>query len=136
LCWADAGTKKIECIGVQSGFRRTIASDCSYPFSIAISDTHYYWTDWVTKKVESALRPHGQPSQALDVPLGSSGNLFGAVVVPTKCPVIFTRCQSSDACPQGYLCLPNGRGSRSCLCPDENEEDEEGVEKKECNDII
>jgi len=120
---------------VKDSYRRTVASDCHYPFSLAISDTHYYWTDWVSKKVETAMRPNGERTQALDVPLGSSGNLFGAVVVPTTCPILNTPCQSPDACPEGYICLPNGRTGRSCLCPDEVDTDEEDS-KRECNDII
>lgn len=128
LCWADAGTKKIECIELSQNYRRVVASELNYPFSLAISPTHYYWTDWVSKKVEAALRPGGEREQALDVPLGSSGNLFGAVVVPNTCPVIYSACQSPDACPDGYLCLPKGRGGRSCLCADDAE--------NECNDLI
>ncbi|XP_059485330.1 nidogen [Neocloeon triangulifer] len=134
LCWADAGTKKIECIGVRNGYRRTVVSECKYPFSLAISNTHYYWTDWETKKVEAALRPNGQRVTALDVPLGSSGNLFGAVVVPDSCPVFYTTCQSQDACPEDYICLPNGKNGRSCLCPDYPEDEEDT--RRECNDLI
>ncbi|CAB3388254.1 Hypothetical predicted protein [Cloeon dipterum] len=137
LCWADAGTKNIECMGVRNGYRRTIVSECEYPFSVAMSSSHYYWTDWETKKVEAALRPSGQRVAALDVPLGSSGHLFGAVVVPDTCPVYYTTCQSPDACPENYICLPNGRNGRSCICPEQSDGSEDGDDApRECNDLI
>jgi nidogen (entactin) len=129
LCWADAGTKTIECIGIRNGARRTVVSECSYPFGLALSESHYYWTDWATNKVESASRPSGKLLDALEVPLGGSGSLFGIVAVPDKCPRLSNPCQSEDACPEGYLCLPNGRNGRSCVCPDNSED-------SQCNDII
>ncbi|KAF4521231.1 hypothetical protein B566_EDAN005442 [Ephemera danica] len=129
LCWADAGTKNIACIGIRNNFRRTVVSECSYPFGLAISNSHYYWTDWATKKVESAARPTGELLDALEVPLGGSGSLFGIVAVPDKCPRLSNACQADDPCPEGYLCLPNGRGGRSCVCS-------EGEEGAQCNDIV
>lgn len=48
LCFADAGTKNIECVDIHSRIIQTIAVNCTYPFGLAISDDHYYWTDWVS----------------------------------------------------------------------------------------
>lgn len=48
LCYADAGTKSIECIQIDTMSRRTAAPDCTYPFGLAITPTHLYWTDWST----------------------------------------------------------------------------------------
>lgn len=48
LCYADAGTKKIECIDTYSKVPNTIAANLSYPFGLAVTDEHFYWTDWTT----------------------------------------------------------------------------------------
>lgn len=48
LCYADAGTKKIECVDIDSKDMHTIAVNCTYPFGLTISSKHYYWTDWVS----------------------------------------------------------------------------------------
>ncbi|XP_067009862.1 nidogen isoform X2 [Anabrus simplex] len=135
LCWADAGTKTVECIGIDYGVRRTVASNCSYPFGLAISRENYYWTDWKTQKIESAAKPYGQKNQSLTVPLGGNGKLYGIVAVPEQCPRSSNACQFENGqCGEGRLCLPNGAGSRSCVCADA---DEEGSgEAAICNDIL
>lgn len=48
LCFADAGTKKIECIDTYTHAVRTIASNLSYPFGLTVTDDQFYWTDWTT----------------------------------------------------------------------------------------
>lgn len=48
LCFADAGTNKIECIDTYSKIVRVIATNLSYPFGLAVTSDHYYWTDWTT----------------------------------------------------------------------------------------
>lgn len=49
LCYADAGTHKVECVEPYRGTVRTIASDLPYPFGLAITDEdRLYWTDWNT----------------------------------------------------------------------------------------
>lgn len=48
LCYADAGTKKIECVDIDSRTIRTIATNCTYPFGITVTDMHIYWSDWIT----------------------------------------------------------------------------------------
>lgn len=48
LCFADAGTKKIECIDTYSRSVRTIAANLSYPFGLAVTNEQFYWTDWTT----------------------------------------------------------------------------------------
>lgn len=48
LCFADAGTKKIECIDTYSRAVRTIAANLSYPFGLTVTDDQFYWTDWTT----------------------------------------------------------------------------------------
>ncbi len=71
LCWADAGklstkygishicstnlrqnstkspgTKKLECISPDGTERRLFQDALNYPFSLAIYDSHFYYTDW------------------------------------------------------------------------------------------
>jgi nidogen (entactin) len=48
LCFADAGTHKIECIDAYTKQVHTIASDLSYPFGLAVSTDRFFWTDWTT----------------------------------------------------------------------------------------
>jgi nidogen (entactin) len=48
LCYADAGTKKIECVDIDSKIKQTIATNCTYPFGITVTDKHIYWSDWIT----------------------------------------------------------------------------------------
>lgn len=48
LCYADAGLKSIECVSIETKKRETIATNCSYPFGLAIHEDKFYWTDWKT----------------------------------------------------------------------------------------
>lgn len=49
LCYADAGTHRVECIEPYRRTVRTVSSDSPYPFGLAITDEHrLYWTDWNT----------------------------------------------------------------------------------------
>lgn len=48
LCYSNAGRKTIECVDIDSRRRETIASNCSYPFGLAIKDETFYWSDWKT----------------------------------------------------------------------------------------
>nr|CAD7444675.1 unnamed protein product [Timema bartmani] len=135
LCWADAGTKSIECVGIGNLVQRTVVANCSYPFGLTISHSSYYWTDWQTQRVESAERPSGKLNQGVDVPLGGSGKLYGIVAVPEHCHRQSNVCQFDNGqCSTGHLCLPNGSGGRSCLCGD-NLDTEGSGEAPICNDI-
>uniref|UniRef100_A0A1B6D9X9 Nidogen n=1 Tax=Clastoptera arizonana TaxID=38151 RepID=A0A1B6D9X9_9HEMI len=86
LCWTDAGTKNIDCIGIDSGIRRTVVSNCSYPFGLAITFEKYYWTDWITQKVESAWKHTGASAGSLLVPPSGAGKLYGIAAVNDNCP--------------------------------------------------
>lgn len=135
LCWADAGTKSIECVGISTAVRRTVVSNCSYPFGLAISSLNYYWTDWDTQKIESAQKPSGHANKPITVPLGGSGKMYGIVSVPEFCPRLSNVCQfQSGACGEGHLCLPNGIGGRSCICADSGSEGSGEVDS--CNDVV
>lgn len=48
LCYADAGTMKIECIDLDTRVKKTIIENLKYPFGLAITPSHFYWTDWTT----------------------------------------------------------------------------------------
>lgn len=48
LCFADAGTQKIECIETTRQSLRTIATNTTYPFGLAVTADRFYWTDWAT----------------------------------------------------------------------------------------
>lgn len=135
LCWADAGTKSIECVGISTAVRRTVVSNCSYPFGLAISPHNYYWTDWDTQKIESAQKPSGHVNKPITVPLGGSGKMYGIVSVPEHCLRLSNACQfQSGTCGEGYLCLPNGVGGRSCVCGDSDNEGSGEIES--CNDVV
>ncbi|XP_047002161.1 nidogen isoform X1 [Schistocerca americana] len=139
LCWADAGTKSIACIGISTSQQRTIVANASYPFGLTISPDNYYWTDWNTNKIESAQRPYGQRNPSLEVPLGGSGKLYDIVAVPEECIRASSSCATGAECGERRLCLPDGRGGRSCPCADygTTATGEEGSgEAAECNDIL
>ncbi|XP_034249826.1 nidogen [Thrips palmi] len=119
LCWADAGTKSIECIGISSAIRRTVVANVTYPFGLAMSEDNYFWTDWQSHKVESASRPEGAPRPAKDVPLGGSGKMYGLVVVPEACKRMQNPCGwQRGYCNPDQICLPDGHGNRRCVCPE------------------
>lgn len=46
LCWADAGTHRIECIGLDGNGRRVVHSIADYPFGLTNFGNSLYWTDW------------------------------------------------------------------------------------------
>ncbi|KAK9507916.1 hypothetical protein O3M35_007676 [Rhynocoris fuscipes] len=85
LCWADAGTKTIECLNVEANRPRTIIKNCSYPYGLAITDDTYYWTDWNTLKLESSPKNNPSVVKSIDLPLGGYDKLYGVVAV-TSCP--------------------------------------------------
>lgn len=40
------GTKKLECISPDGTERRVFKDALNYPFSLAIFNRHFYYTDW------------------------------------------------------------------------------------------
>ncbi|KAK2575184.1 hypothetical protein KPH14_003221 [Odynerus spinipes] len=120
LCWADAGTFTITCIEIDSREVNVVAKDLTYPFGLAISQNHYYWTDWKTHKIEQALKSSGERQPALSIPPGGSGKLYGIAVVPETCPRVTNVCQYENGrCNEDQLCLPDGQGGRTCACADD-----------------
>ncbi|XP_024891203.1 nidogen-2 isoform X4 [Temnothorax curvispinosus] len=120
LCWADAGTFSISCIEIDSKKVTVVANELTYPFGLAISQNHYYWTDWKTHKIEVGMKTNGERRAPLSVPPGGSGKLYGIVVVPESCPRVTNVCQYDNGrCNKNQLCLPDGQGGRTCACADD-----------------
>ncbi|KAH1019720.1 hypothetical protein HUJ04_009502 [Dendroctonus ponderosae] len=116
LCYSDAGTKKIECVQIDTRQVQTIAINCTYPFGITVTDRLVYWSDWISKEIERVDKFTLARLPSLNIPAGGSGNkLFGLVAVPNRCPNLTNLCQHSR-CPDEHICLPDGKGSKSCLC--------------------
>ncbi|XP_057670529.1 nidogen [Diorhabda carinulata] len=118
LCYADAGTKKIECVHIDTKTKHTVAVNCTYPFGITTTDREIYWSDWITKKIERVEKYSLKRLPSLPVPLGGTGNrLFELVAVPQSCPSLTNVCEYfKNQCPKDHICLPNGIGGKSCLC--------------------
>ncbi|KAF5302810.1 hypothetical protein FQA39_LY01990 [Lamprigera yunnana] len=131
LCYTDAGTKKIECVDIDSRNPYIIADNCTYPFGITVTNEHIYWSDWVVKKIERVDKRTLQRLKPLEVPLGGTNKLYGLVAVPQHCIGLVNVCQYyKSQCPVNHICLPNGSGSRRCLC---GYEANSPSEKMSCN---
>lgn len=48
VCFADAGKGQIGCYDIYTRSVRVVVAGLSYPFGLAISHDHFYWTDWTT----------------------------------------------------------------------------------------
>ncbi|XP_071534542.1 nidogen [Panulirus ornatus] len=126
LCWADAGTHRIECIGIQGSGRRMVMEGAQYPFGLTSLGQEFYYTDWNDTRIHTVNHYSGIESPTRAPPPGGSGKLYGIVAVPPACPPVSNVCGVNDGgCPTSHLCLPNGRGGRTCSCPDFAAEDEE-----------
>ncbi|KAL0115113.1 hypothetical protein PUN28_010595 [Cardiocondyla obscurior] len=120
LCWADAGTFSISCIEIDTKRVTVVANQLTYPFGLAISQNHYYWTDWKTHKIEVGTKTNGERRTPLSIPAGGSGKLYGIAVVPESCPRVTNVCQYDNGrCNKNQLCLPDGQGGRTCACADD-----------------
>ncbi|XP_069945612.1 nidogen isoform X2 [Cherax quadricarinatus] len=126
LCWADAGTHKIECIGIHGSGRRVVMEGALYPFGLTRLGEEFFYTDWNDTKIHTVNRYSGLESPARAPPPGGSGKLYGIVAVPPSCPPVSNVCAVSDGgCPNTHLCLPNGRRGRTCACTDIAAQNEE-----------
>ncbi|XP_047498425.1 nidogen-like [Penaeus chinensis] len=128
LCWADAGTHKIECIGVAGSGRRTVMEGALYPFGLTTLGQDFFYTDWNDTRIHVVNRYSGIESPSRAPPPGGSGRLYGIAAVPHACPPVSNVCGvSHGGCPATHLCLPNGRGGRTCACtthPPSGEDDQ------------
>ncbi|KAG4067397.1 hypothetical protein HA402_011951, partial [Bradysia odoriphaga] len=123
LCFADAGTKKVECIDTYSPRAvRTIAANLSYPFGLTVTDDQFYWTDWTTKKIES-VDHQGNRLTPISSPLFGNHKMYGITAVVEKCPLFYSPCQVNNGdCKSDRICLVNTRSpsGKACKCLDES----------------
>ncbi|XP_017069043.1 nidogen [Drosophila eugracilis] len=118
VCYADAGTKKVECIDPQNRQIRTISNELSYPFGITFTHDQFYWTDWTTKKVE-IVDSMGTRQQPIQPPFFGSHKMYGMTVVEQNCPQYQSACQiNNGGCTDSRICLVNRQApsGKSCKC--------------------
>ncbi|XP_017118518.1 nidogen [Drosophila elegans] len=118
VCFADAGTKKVECIDPQNRQVRTISNELSYPFGLTYTHDQFYWTDWTTKKVE-IVDSLGTRQKAIQPPFFGSHKMYGMTVVEQHCPQYQSACQiNNGGCTDARLCLVNRQApsGKSCKC--------------------
>uniref|UniRef100_A0A1I7Z159 EGF-like domain-containing protein n=1 Tax=Steinernema glaseri TaxID=37863 RepID=A0A1I7Z159_9BILA len=116
LCWLDAGTKQLSCIGTDGRNRRTVYAPLEHPFGLTIhNEQRFYWTDWKDKRVHS-VSIYGQGYTSFATSIGTSANLFGITAVNKQCLGAPSSCANNNGgC--SHLCLP-GRTAVKCVCPD------------------
>ncbi|XP_013179565.1 PREDICTED: nidogen-1 [Papilio xuthus] len=119
LCYADAGLFSIRCVSIATSERETIAANCSHPFGLAISGDKFYWTDWRTLDIEY-IDTVTQVKGRLPI-AAATRRLYGVAVAPEDCPTHTNVCQYRNGnCGPEQLCLPDGRGGRTCVDGDAN----------------
>ncbi|KAL0602475.1 Nidogen-2, partial [Plecturocebus cupreus] len=84
LCWADAGTKKLECTLPDGTGRHVIQNNLKYPFGIVSYADHFYHTDWRRDGVVAVNKDSGQFTDEY-LPEQRS-HLYGITVVYPYCP--------------------------------------------------
>lgn len=116
LCWADAGNQKIECVTLDGNNRRMVYFGAQYPFSMTVHDSRLYWTDWGANNIMSVSK-NGADVKTHELPLGSSGKVYGIVSVPDVCPRLQNVCSTGNGGCR-HICLPMPGGRPKCVCPD------------------
>uniref|UniRef100_A0A8B9D2V1 Nidogen 2 n=1 Tax=Anser cygnoides TaxID=8845 RepID=A0A8B9D2V1_ANSCY len=84
LCWADAGTKNLECTFPDGAGRRIIQNNLNYPFSIISYADHFYHTDWRRDGVIAVNKETGSFTDEY-LPEHRS-HLYGITAVYPYCP--------------------------------------------------
>uniref|UniRef100_A0A8C2HQH4 Nidogen 2b (osteonidogen) n=1 Tax=Cyprinus carpio TaxID=7962 RepID=A0A8C2HQH4_CYPCA len=82
LCWADAGKKKLECISPDGTERHVFQDALNYPFSLAIYDSHFYYTDWERDGIMVIDQSTGENTAYLPI---QQSHLYGIIVIPSQC---------------------------------------------------
>ncbi|OQV11910.1 Nidogen-1 [Hypsibius exemplaris] len=116
LCWADAGNQKVECVALDGSNRRLIHFGASYPFSMTVHENRLYWTDWGANNIMSVSKSGGD-ARPHELPVGSSGKVYGITSVPVQCPRLTNACASGNGGCK-FICLPLPTGRQQCVCPD------------------
>uniref|UniRef100_A0A1A9V771 Nidogen n=1 Tax=Glossina austeni TaxID=7395 RepID=A0A1A9V771_GLOAU len=118
LCYADAGTKKVGCIDAYTKKVRSISNELTYPFGLVYTHDHFYWTDWITKKLES-VNTLGQRQKSLQIPFFGSHKMYAMTAIEDHCPQMDSPCQiNNGGCSDSRLCLVNRKApsGKSCKC--------------------
>uniref|UniRef100_A0A8C8VMN7 Nidogen 2 n=1 Tax=Pelusios castaneus TaxID=367368 RepID=A0A8C8VMN7_9SAUR len=84
ICWADAGTKKLECTLPDGTGRRVVQNNLNYPFSIVSYANHFYHTDWRRDGVIAVNKDSGLLTDEY-LPEQRS-HLYGITAVYPYCP--------------------------------------------------
>lgn len=114
LCWADAGTRKVECLDLYSRVRRKLTEGIHYPFAIVSYGRNLYYTDWRREAVVALDRHDGMEVEEF-LPQRRS-RTYGITITYPRCPAGGNYC-SRDNGGCSHLCLPRP-GGFSCRCPD------------------
>ncbi|KAM4585394.1 nidogen-1-like [Odontesthes bonariensis] len=113
LCWADAGTRRLECMDPHRQLRRNIVEGIQYPFALVSLGGSLYYTDWRREAVVAVDR-HSEKETEEFLPQKRS-RLYGITTTPSQCPQVYNYCSNNGGC--SHLCLPR-LGGFSCRCPD------------------
>ncbi|XP_034722409.1 uncharacterized protein LOC117941512 [Etheostoma cragini] len=84
LCWADAGTRKVECMDPHRRLRRQIVAGIQYPFGLVAFGGKLYYTDWRREAVVAVDR-HSEKETEEFLPQKRS-RLYGITTTPSRCP--------------------------------------------------
>lgn len=70
------------------------------------------------KKIEQVDKTSLARLKPLIIPMGGGSNkLYEVVAVAERCPSLISVCQyHREQCTANHICIPDGRGSRRCLC--------------------
>ena len=119
LYWTDARSDSIHTTLYDgSGHHEVIRghSKLSHPFSVAVFESHVYWTDWRSSSVMRANKWNGSDVQVIE---RTSSKPYGIKVIhPSLQPKANTThpCQIRNGdC--SHLCLLGFENTRKCGCP-------------------
>ncbi|XP_011482732.1 nidogen-2 [Oryzias latipes] len=83
VCWADAGTKRLECVSPNGSGRRVIHRNLNYPFSMVYYRDHFYYTDWRRDGVIAVNRDSNKLTEEY-LP-DQRSHLYGIAVATNHC---------------------------------------------------
>uniref|UniRef100_W5NFR3 Nidogen 1 n=1 Tax=Lepisosteus oculatus TaxID=7918 RepID=W5NFR3_LEPOC len=112
LCWADAGTRKVECMNPTQTNRRKILEGIQYPLLLVVNGANFKLLDLRMDAVVAADRTLGRESEEFQPQKRS--RLYGIATAYSQCPAGQNYCSVNNG---GCTHLSNPSG-RSCLCPD------------------
>uniref|UniRef100_A0A8C6TD42 Nidogen 1b n=1 Tax=Neogobius melanostomus TaxID=47308 RepID=A0A8C6TD42_9GOBI len=110
LCWADAGTRRVECMDPHVRQRSSVSEQVQYPFGLVSVGRRLYYSDWRREAVV-ALDRSSQTETQVFTPQRRSRLL----TAPPVCVPVYNYCAENGGC--SHLCLPR-LGGFSCRCPD------------------